>query len=93
MHPCIWGDIWQLPLERLTHRLSLSDTFIAKSGLVLLITNCEHVTVQTSALKHVKLYVLLHSFSSFYVKMISIWTFPADPSSEYLVSLAERVTN
>ena len=49
MHPCIWGDIWQLPPERLTHRLSLSDTFIFKSGLVLSIANCEHVTVQASA--------------------------------------------
>ena len=29
---------------------SLCDTFISKSGLVLSIANCEHATVQTSAL-------------------------------------------
>ena len=29
--------------------ISLSDTFISKSRLVLSIANCEHVTVQTSA--------------------------------------------
>ena len=36
--------------DHIKRLFSLCDTFISKSGLVLSIANCEHATVQTSAL-------------------------------------------